>query len=60
MYNIVNYESKFLKLLTDPTIPREGKLERFVCTLKNKDFFTKEQYDDIYPVVHNLPELRYP
>ena len=49
LYDIVNDASKFLKLSSDPTLRREGKLQRFLRTLKNKDFFTKEQYDNIYP-----------
>ena len=49
IYDIVNDESKFLKLSSDPTLLREGKLQRFLRILKNKDFFTKEQYDNIYP-----------
>ena len=49
IYDIVNGESKFLKLSSDPTLRREGKLQRFLCILKSKDFFTKEQYDNIYP-----------
>ena len=48
MYDIVNDASKFLKLSSDPTLRREGKLQRFLRTLKNKDFLTKEQYDNIY------------
>ena len=38
IYDIVNDESKFLKLSSDPTLRR-----------KNKDFNIKEQYDNIYP-----------
>ena len=38
IYDIVNDESKFLKLSSDPTLRR-----------KNKDFFTMEQSDNIYP-----------
>ena len=49
IYDIVNDESKFLKLSSDPTLRRERKLQRFLRILKNKDFFTKEQYDNIYP-----------
>ena len=49
LYNIANDTSKFLKLSSEPTITREGKLQRFVRTLKNKGFFTKDQYDKIYP-----------
>ena len=48
MDDIVNDASKFLKLSSDPTLRREGKLQRFSHTLKNKDFFTKEQHDNTY------------
>ena len=47
-YDIVNDASKFLKLSSDPTLRREGNLQRFLSTLKNKYFFTKEQCDNIY------------
>ena len=49
LHDIVNDTSKFFKLSSDSTITSEGKLQRFVCTLKNKGFFTKDQYDKIYP-----------
>ena len=48
IYDIVNDESEFWKLSSDPTLRREGKLLRFIRILKNKDFFTKERYDNIY------------
>ena len=48
IYDIVNDESKFLKLSSGSTLRWEGKLQRFLRILKNKDFFTKEQYDNIY------------
>ena len=41
MYDFVNDASKFLQLSSDPTLRREGKLQRFLCTSKNKEFFTK-------------------
>ena len=49
IYDTANGESKFLKLSSDPILRTEGKLQRFLCILKSKDFFTKEQYDNIYP-----------
>ena len=49
MYEIVNDTSKFLKLRSDPTTCRENKLQRFLRSLKNKDFFTKDVYDNMYP-----------
>ena len=49
IYDIVNDKSKFLKLSSDATLRSEGKLQRLLRILKNKGFFTKEQYDNIYP-----------
>ena len=41
MHEIVNDTFKFLKLRSDPTIRRENKLQRFLRSLKNKDFVPK-------------------
>ena len=49
MYEVVNDTSNFLKLRSDPTIYRENKLQRFLRSLNNKDFFTKDVYDNINP-----------
>ena len=46
---IINDTSKFLKFPSDPTIGREGKLQRFLRTLNKKGFFSKELYENIYP-----------
>ena len=45
MHDIVNDTSKFLKLSSDATLRRGRKLQRFLRSLRNQDFFTKEQYD---------------
>ena len=37
-----------MKLSSDPTIGREGKLQRFLRTLHKKGFSSKEQYENIY------------
>ena len=42
LYEIINDTLKFLKLPPDPTIGREGKLQRFLRTLNKEDFFSKE------------------
>ena len=47
IYTRINDTSKFKKLPSDPTILREGQLQRYLRTLKNKDFFTDESYDKI-------------
>ena len=60
---IINDTSKFKKLSSDPTILREGQLQRFLRTLKNKGFFTDESYDKIYPSgpkpasIYGLPKI---
>ena len=54
---------KFKKLSADPTLLREGQLQRFLRKLKNKQFFTKEVYDKIYPSlskpasIYGLPKI---
>ena len=48
IYYIVNDLPKLLKSSSDRTLHRQGKLNRFLCNLENKDFFTEEQYDIIY------------
>ena len=48
MYEIVIDKSKILKLRSDPTICREDKLQGFLQSLKNKDFFNKDVYDNRY------------
>ena len=49
LYEIINDTSKCLKLPSNPTIGREGKIQRFLRTLNKKGFFSKEQYDNIHP-----------
>ena len=47
--DIISDTSKFKKLSSDLTLLREGQLQRFLRKLKNKEFFTKEVHDKIYP-----------
>ena len=47
MYDIVNDTSDFFNYY--PKLRRVGKLRRFLHTLKNNNFFTKEHYDNVYP-----------
>ena len=49
LFDIISDTSKFKKLSADPTLLREGQLQHFLRKLKNKQFFTKEVYDKIYP-----------
>ena len=38
-----------MKLPSNPTIGRLGKLQRLLRALKRKDFVIKEQYENMYP-----------
>ena len=61
--DIISDTSKFKKLSPDPTLLREGQLQRFLRKPKNQQFFTKEVYDKIYlsgskPVsIYGLPKI---
>ena len=46
---IIKDRRKFKELSTDPTIIREGQLQRFLRSMKDKNIFTKENYEKIYP-----------
>ena len=49
LHETINDTSNCLKRPSDPTVGREGKLQIFLCTLSKKGFFSKEQYENIYP-----------
>ena len=49
LFDIIKDGTKFKDLSTDPTIIREGQLQRFLRSMKNKNIFTKETYEKIYP-----------
>ena len=61
--DFISDTSKFKKLSPDPTLLRKGQLQRFLRKLKNKQFFTKEVYDKIYPSgsqsasIYGLPNI---
>ena len=46
---IISNISKFEKLNEDPTLKREVSLQRFLCKLKQKNFFNESEYDKLYP-----------
>ena len=46
---IISDTSKFGKLNEDPTLKREVSLQRFLCKLKQKNFFNENEYDKLYP-----------
>ena len=45
--DIISDTSKFKNLSADPTLLREGQLQRFLRNIKNKKIFKKEVYDKI-------------
>ena len=46
---IISDTSKFEKLNEDPTLKREASLQRFLCKLKQKNFFNEIEYYKLYP-----------
>ena len=49
IFEIIKDWTKFKELSTDPTIIKEKKLQRFLRSMKDKNIFTKENYEKIYP-----------
>ena len=49
MYELLNDESKFKQLSSDPTKLHEGQLQRYLRKLNNKRYSDKIVYDCIYP-----------
>ena len=60
---IVNDKSKFKELNNDPTIYREGKLQRFLRDLKKKGKIDTDVYNSVYPsgsqpaLIYGLPKM---
>ena len=46
---IISESRKFKELVNDPSICREGKLQRFLCDLKINGKIDKNIYSHIYP-----------
>ena len=63
MLEIFNDRSKFKVLDSDPTIYREGQLQRRLLKLKKKGFFSDDVYSKVYPTgskparAYGLPKL---
>ena len=49
MDELLNDESKFKQLTSDPTKLREGQLQRYFRKLNNKGYFDESIYDYVYP-----------
>ena len=58
MYELLNDESKFKQLTSDPTKLREGQLQRYLRKLNSKGYFDESIYDYIYPA-GSLPSRLY-
>ena len=58
VYELLNYESEFKRLTSDPTKLGEGQLQRYLRKLNNKGYFDENVYDDIYPA-GSLPSRLY-
>jgi len=61
--NIINDIHKFKELDSDPTIIREGKLQRYLRDLKRNGKIDKDIYSNIYPTgsrparIYGLPKM---
>ena len=55
--DVISDTSKFKKLSADPKLLTEKQLQSFLRKLKNKQFFTKEVYDKIYPSCSKLASI---
>ena len=61
--DIINESRKFRELANDPTICREGKLQRFLRDLKSNGKIDKDVYSQIYPTgsqpgrIYGLPKM---
>ena len=58
MYELLNDESMFKQLTSDPTKLGEGQLQRYLRKLNNKGYFDESIYDYIYPA-GSLPSTLY-
>ena len=54
--DIINDKNKFKELPNDPTINREGKLQRFLSNLKNKDKIDKNIYNSL-ALIYGVPNM---
>ena len=66
LFKIINYTTKFRVLTSDPTLTREGKLQRSLRELRKKGLFDPEVYEAIYPSgsqparIYGLPKMHKP
>ena len=66
LFKIINNTTKFRVLTFDPTLTREGKLQRYLRELKKKGHFDPDVYETIYlsgsqPArIYGLPKMHKP
>ena len=66
LFKIINDTTKFRVLTSDPTLTREGKLQRYLRDLKKKGHFDPDVYETIYPSgsqparIYGLPKMHKP
>ena len=60
---IINDTTKFKKLKDNPTLTREGQLQRFFGKINDKNLFDENTYKKIYPcgykpaTIYGLPKI---
>ena len=66
LFKIINDTTKFRVLTSDPTLTREGKLQRYLRELRKKGHFDPDVYETIYPSgsqparIYRLPKMHKP
>ena len=66
LFKIINDTTKFRVLTSDPTLTREGKLQRYLRELRKKGHFDPDVYETIYPRgsqparIYGLPRMHKP
>ena len=66
LFKIINDTTKFRVLTSDPTLTREGKLQRYLRELRKKGHFHPDVYETIYPSgsqparIYGLPKMHKP
>lgn len=63
MFTIINDSRKFCSLKDDPTVRREGKLQRLLRKIRKNDHLDNKVYNDVYPKgsrparIYGLPKM---
>ena len=57
IFDILKVSSKFKRIDSDPTLYREGQLQRFLLKLKKKGLFKDDEYKKVYPVGSRIARI---